>query len=100
MFRNIIRAGEPPRHGPGEWLQPNGARDTVLNRIHPKKLLNSKWTAVAPTNREKHFLVTKVDFGEDQEVCSCILEAVYSGRERAIDWRHLKDASKWKQGWN
>ena len=70
-----------------------------MNRIHPKKLLHSKWTAVSPNNREKHFLVTEVEFGEEQEVVSCILEAVHSGRERAIDWRDLKDASKWKQGW-
>lgn len=26
---------------------------------NPKKLLNSKWTAVTPTHKENHFLVTK-----------------------------------------
>lgn len=28
-----------------------------MNQINPSKLLNSKWTAVKPINREKHFLV-------------------------------------------
>ena len=31
-----------------------------MNRVSPKKLLHSKWTAVEPRNREKHFLVTRV----------------------------------------
>jgi hypothetical protein len=30
------------------------------NALSPKKLLHSKWTAVEPRNKEKHFLVTKV----------------------------------------
>ena len=28
--------------------------------LHPKKLLLSKWTAVKPLARQKHFLVSKV----------------------------------------
>ena len=34
--------------------------DTPSNALSPKKLLHTKWTAVAPRNKEKHFLVTKV----------------------------------------
>ena len=30
------------------------------NQINPKKLRLSKWTAVNPKEKEKHFLVTKV----------------------------------------
>ena len=30
-----------------------------MNPLNPKKLLNSKWTAVKPRNKEKHFLVTE-----------------------------------------
>lgn len=30
------------------------------NQINPKKLRLSKWTAVNPQEKEKHFLVTKV----------------------------------------
>ncbi|NLZ79547.1 MAG: TIGR02450 family Trp-rich protein, partial [Gammaproteobacteria bacterium] len=29
-----------------------------MHRINPKKLLHSKWTAVSPVNKEKHFMVT------------------------------------------
>jgi len=30
------------------------------NALSPNKLLHTKWTAVEPRNKEKHFLVTKV----------------------------------------
>ncbi|WP_117233842.1 TIGR02450 family Trp-rich protein [Vibrio maerlii] len=69
-----------------------------MNRINPKKLLHSKWTAVMPIDREKHFIVTDIDFEED--ICVfCMIEAVMSKRPREIDWKELKDASKWKMGW-
>lgn len=32
----------------------------MKNVVNKKKLLNSKWTAVNPKNKEKHFQVTKV----------------------------------------
>ena len=70
-----------------------------VNQINPQKLANSKWTAVSPLNREKHFLVVKVTFDEDAMVTSCRLEAVLSRRSFEIDWRDLKKAEKWKQGW-
>lgn len=31
-----------------------------MNPVHPKKLLLTKWTAVQPVARQKHFVVTKV----------------------------------------
>lgn len=71
-----------------------------MNRVHPKKLLNSKWTARKPVGREKHFLVTEVDFDDDGNVVACTLEAVLSKRESAIDWRDLTDATRWRQGWS
>jgi tryptophan-rich hypothetical protein len=70
-----------------------------MNRIHPKKLRNSKWTAVKPVRREKHFLVAEVEFDDDRNVISCVLQAVLSKREFAIEWRELTDDSRWKQGW-
>ncbi|MGY6587719.1 MAG: TIGR02450 family Trp-rich protein [Wenzhouxiangella sp.] len=70
-----------------------------MNRIHPKKLLHSKWTAVTPVNREKHFVVTEVDFDDDQAVIHCRIEAVMSKRDRDIDWRELKDRQRWLPGW-
>ena len=39
-----------------------------MNNINPGKLLNSKWTAVNPVNKEKHFLVTEIALDEEGEV--------------------------------
>ncbi|MEO2282114.1 TIGR02450 family Trp-rich protein [Pseudoalteromonas pernae] len=70
-----------------------------MNKINPAKLSQSKWTAVQPRNKEKHFLVTEVEYDEDGTVLSCTLEAVLSRNEYAINWTELKDDSKWLQGW-
>lgn len=70
-----------------------------MNRINPAKLRNSKWTAATPMNREKHFLVSEVEYNEDGTVLSCILEAVLSKSEYPIDWVELKNDSQWLQGW-
>ena len=71
-----------------------------MNRINPKKLLHSKWTAVTPKNKEKHFLVVDIDFDEEGLVVFCVLEAVVTKRKHQINWRDLKDSDKWKMGWN
>ncbi|MEM7708389.1 MAG: TIGR02450 family Trp-rich protein [Pseudomonadota bacterium] len=70
-----------------------------MNQINPRKLMRSKWTAATPVNREKHFMVTKVEFDEDGTVVYCELEAVMSKRTQSIDWRELKDVSRWRFGW-
>ncbi|WP_040557034.1 TIGR02450 family Trp-rich protein [Reinekea blandensis] len=70
-----------------------------MNRINPAKLPNSKWTAVEPMNREKHFRVSEVEYDEDGSVLSCRLEAVLSKNEYPIDWQQLKEDGKWRQGW-
>ncbi len=70
-----------------------------MNRISPKKLQLSKWTAVEPRNREKHFLVTEVKRDADGTTQSCVLEAVHSRRELEIEWHELKDSGRWQIGW-
>lgn len=70
-----------------------------MNRIGPKKLLHSKWTAVTPVRKEKHFLVTEVHEDEAGQPQQVTLEAVHSKREQVFDWRVLKDTDNWKQGW-
>jgi len=70
-----------------------------MNQINPKKLTLSKWTAVKPKNKEKHFIVSKVKFDEENNVSLCLIEAVMSHTERPINWKELKDSSNWKQGW-
>ena len=68
-------------------------------QINPKKLLNSKWTAVHPERLEKHFIITKVEFDEDGKVERCVIEAIMTNRSKDIDWRELKDSAQWTQGW-
>lgn len=70
-----------------------------MNTINPKKLLNSKWTTVNPLNREKHFMVTEVEFDEGGVVIACLIEAVLSKRATPIEWQDLKDSEQWLQGW-
>ncbi|MDY0208526.1 MAG: TIGR02450 family Trp-rich protein [Pseudomonas sp.] len=70
-----------------------------MHQINPKKLLHSKWTAVSPVNKEKHFLLTELKFDEAGNVIHCLLEAVISNREASIDWRELKNTAHWRQGW-
>ena len=70
-----------------------------VNRINPRKLLNSKWTAVNPAAKAKHFMVTEIEFGEDGAVLHCMIEAVISRRSRQIDWKELKNQDIWLQGW-
>ncbi len=75
------------------------ALEASMNQINPRKLLGSKWTATKPEHKEKHFLVSGVEFDEDGKVIACEIQAVMSRRERAIDWRDLKNPIVWRQGW-
>jgi len=70
-----------------------------VHQINPRKLLHSKWTAVTPKNKEKHFLVTKATYDEEGNVTLCLLEAVLTKREQAINWQSLKNSDAWRQGW-
>ncbi len=70
-----------------------------MNKINPKTLLRSKWTKVQITNKEKHFMITKVKFNEEQQVILCVIEAVMTKNEYQINWRELKHTDKWIVGW-
>ncbi len=70
-----------------------------MNRIHPNKLLHSKWTAAKPLNKEKHFIVVRVDRDEDGNVVDCVIQAVRSKRQSHLCWRALKNQDEWRQGW-
>ena len=67
--------------------------------INPKKLMHSKWTAVAPVNREKHFMVVELIKDEVEIIQECILEAVINKKQYTIAWQELKKQDKWQQGW-
>lgn len=72
-----------------------------MNKINPAKLYLSKWTAVAPANKEKHFLVHCQCVLDDanNETVTYTLEAILTKRTRTIDWQELKNDSMWKMGW-
>ena len=72
-----------------------------MNPLNPKKLLLSKWTAVKPTRKEKHFLVTKVVEPDPPEVKIewVEIQAVYSLRTMRLPWRDLQNDTVWRQGW-
>ncbi len=88
-----------------KWRPRAGANASVtlsaMNPLHPKKLLLTKWTAVHPLAREKHFLVSKVILPEsaDDKVRWVELEAVHSKVVRRLAWRALCDDTQWRQGW-
>lgn len=69
------------------------------NQINPNKLLLSKWTAVQPQHKEKHFLVSGLLKDEQEQLIGCVLEAVINHHEYEIDWRVLKQADIWQPGW-
>lgn len=70
-----------------------------MNLVNAKALLHSKWTKIEVTNKEKHFIITKVEKDEDQKIVECIIEAVISNQEYSINWRDLKNSNQWKTGW-
>ncbi len=72
-----------------------------MTSLSPKKLLLTKWTAVVPKQKDKHFLVSKVVKPEPPEtkIEWVELEALFSKTTHRIAWRDLKDTSVWKQGW-
>ncbi len=72
-----------------------------LNLVSPKKLLLSKWTAVCPQRKEKHFLVVTVVEPETlgSPIIEVDIEAAMTGRVQRMPWRDLKDATKWLRGW-
>ncbi|PKM31395.1 MAG: TIGR02450 family Trp-rich protein [Gammaproteobacteria bacterium HGW-Gammaproteobacteria-11] len=71
-----------------------------MNRFNPRKLLHSKWTAVQPRNREKHFMVIACIEDEQATITGVELEAVHSRRSEILDWRRLQDSELWRQGWH
>ena len=70
-----------------------------MNRINPRKLLLSKWTAAHPQNREKHFLVTELFRDEEGTVLQVELQAVLTKRTERLDWQTLQNNDQWKIGW-
>ena len=81
----------------------------VRTRVSPNKLLQSKWTAVQPREREKHFVVIRLVGPGELPMAApspaaardlrVLLQAVYSKRTWTLPWRELTEPSRWRRGW-
>ena len=72
-----------------------------MNPLNPKKLLLTKWTAVTPVAKQKHFLFSRVIQPElpTDPIELVELEAVFSKAVQVIAWQDLQDDGVWRQGW-
>jgi tryptophan-rich hypothetical protein len=72
-----------------------------MNPLNPKKLLLSKWTAVTPEDKQKHFLVSRVipPMQPIDPIELVEIEAVFSKATQIIKWRDLQNDAMWRQGW-
>ena len=72
-----------------------------MNPLNPKKLLLSKWTAVVPVAKQKHFLVSRViqPLLHTDPIELVEIESVFSKSTQVIAWRDLQDDGVWRQGW-
>jgi tryptophan-rich hypothetical protein len=72
-----------------------------MNSLNPKKLLLTKWTAVKPVAKQKHFLVSRViqPLLPTDPIETVEIEAVFSKAVQRVAWRDLLDDSVWRQGW-
>ena len=63
--------------------------------------MGSKWTAVVPVDREKHFVVVgqrRMD-AQAAEARELALQAVTSKRTRWVLRQELEDEAHWLRGW-
>jgi tryptophan-rich hypothetical protein len=72
-----------------------------MTPLIPKKLLLTKWTAVKPVAKQKHFLVSRFIQPElpTDPIVSVEIEAVFSKAMQVIAWRELQDDGFWRHGW-
>jgi tryptophan-rich hypothetical protein len=72
-----------------------------MNPLNPKKLLLTKWTAVTPLAKQKHFLVSRVIKPElpTDPIEFVEIESVFSKANQIIPWRNLQNDDIWRQGW-
>ena len=72
------------------------------NPVNRKKINQSKWTAITPIKKEKHFVVSEVSYNPDNEqiIDFIIITSVLSNSNYKLDIKDLEDKLKWSQGWN
>ena len=70
------------------------------NPVNRVKLPGSKWTAVQPKNREKHFIVLDwVRDADGRPTDEIEVEAILTRVVRVLCWRELEDWDRWRIGW-
>jgi tryptophan-rich hypothetical protein len=70
------------------------------NPVNRTKLPGSKWTAVRPENREKHFIVRDwVRDADGRPTDEVEIEAILTRVVRVLRWRELEDWDRWRIGW-
>jgi tryptophan-rich hypothetical protein len=70
------------------------------NPVNRAKLPGSKWTAVRPENREKHFTVRDwVRDADGRPTEEVEIEAILTRVVRVLRWRELEDWDRWRIGW-
>ena len=72
-----------------------------MNPLNPKKLMLTKWTAVKPVAKKKHFLVSRViqPLMPTDPIEMVEIESVFSKDTQIIAWRDLQNDAVWRQGW-
>jgi len=72
-----------------------------MNPLNPNKLLLTKWTAVSPLSKQKHFLVSRViePALPTDPVELVEIESIFSKATQLIRWRDLQNDEVWRQGW-
>ena len=63
--------------------------------------VGSKWTALAPRERDKHFVAVRIFRAEAKPNAPQFaeLQAIISKRSRNVPVQQLEDATQWARGW-
>jgi len=60
----------------------------------------SKWTAVDPVEKEKHFILLERVKTHSLDENVFRIRSILTGRERLVAGSEFKDSTKWKRGWH
>jgi tryptophan-rich hypothetical protein len=65
----------------------------------PKNMVGSKWTALRPVNKEKHFVVSGQHKSSDETDSEFQIRSILTERIQAVKLSVLQDVTIWKRGW-
>jgi tryptophan-rich hypothetical protein len=75
--------------------------ESQMKKIKTRRLIDSKWTDLAPAQQDKHFVVTRVEVGKttSSDTDSVELRALISKRTRMVTLDQLSDETLWLPDW-